>query len=819
MTTTDRMNRRQFFEKLGKGSLVVGFSLSPMAASILAAEEHGEGHGEHLHSQLTVLSGILPQNDAWLSIDGEGNVTFFSGKVELGTGTQTAFSQIVAEELYVDVSAITYVQGDTSQTPDQGVTAGSKSVQTQGPLVRRAAATAFQQLLGLASAYLGASTGELVARDGRIGIGARMRRSTPYGRLFAGQQISLTSNSAAPFKDAGSYTVVGKPVHRVDLPDKCTGKFDFVSDVVVPGMLHGRVVRTGKPKNATFGSLDDSAARAVPGFVQTVQTQNFVGVVATTEWAAIQAAKGVHVTWNSGAPLVSDFTQANLQAALMDPANTYASSTQEVVGDADAVFNTAPANQQFTRTYYSPYHMHGSVGPSCAVANVTSAPDADGIQATVWSGTQGVYPLRQALSDILGIAQSAIRVIYVEGPGCYGHNGSDDAAVDAALMSKLVGQPVRVQWMRQDEHGWEPLGPAMAHTLKGALDGSGGVGSWSHEVWTPPHNSRPGGGGSLVAGQEIGLFPPSLPPAPVNLGTRNGPVNYSFPAIKLTAHHVRPYQTSPSNSGAAAHPLVNTLPRSSALRSLGGMSNCFANESFIDELVRAASADPIAFRKRYVCTLNPPSSGSATAVPAGFDQRAADAIDALAQQAGWGSGLAGPTKGDRVGKGIAFARYETVETYVAVYAEVEVTTATGEVWVRRVVVAHDCGLIINPDGLKNQIEGNVIQGISRTLIEEVGFNTSGVTSLLWSSAVSPPPPGTTYPVIHFNQVPASIEIVLLDHPEQLTQVPDTPAWGAGEPTIGPVAPAIANAIYDAIGKRMTVLPITKGRVLAALAGP
>jgi nicotinate dehydrogenase subunit B len=239
------------------------------------------------------------------------------------------------------------------------------------------------------------------------------------------------------------------------------------------------------------------------------------------------------------------------------------------------------------------------------------------------------------------------------------------------------------------------------------------------------------------------------------------------------------------------------------------MSNCFANESFVDELVRAASADPVAFRNRYVCTLVPPSSGSATAVPGAFDQRAADALNAMATQAG--TPYAGPTRGGSVGKGIAFARYETVETYVAVYAEVEVTTQTGAVWVRRVVVAHDCGLVINPDGLKNQIEGNVIQGISRTLIEEVKFNTSGVTSLTWAFQVP------NYPVIHFNQVPASIEIVLLDHPEQLTQIPDTPAWGAGEPTIGPVAPAIANAIYDAIGKRMTVLPITPARILAALA--
>ncbi len=818
---TNRMSRREFFGKLGTGGLVVGFSLSPLAAAVAAAEEH-EGHD---NSQLTITTGTLPgaaspPTDAWLTIDHEGNITLLSGKVEIGTGTQTAFSQIVAEELYVDVSAITYVQGDTSQTPDQGFTAGSKSIQVQGPLVRRAAATAFQELLSLASAYLGASADQLVARDGSIGIGPGMKHRTRYAKLFAGQQISLTSNGSATIKDPSTYTVVGQPVRRADLRDKFTGKFAFVSDIVVPGMLHGRVVRVNggtvsKAKNATFQSYDDSAASQVPGYVKTVQKGNFVGVVATTEWAAIQAAKLLQVTWTNGAPLVSDWIQADLQAALTNGANVYsANKTQEVVGDADSVYNTAAANLKFTRDYYSPYHMHGSVAPSCAVANVTSAPDANGIQATVWSGTQGVYPLRQAISDILGIPLSAVRVIYVEGAGCYGHNGADDAAADAALMSQLAGKPVRLQWMRWDEHGWEPLGPAMAHTLKGALDGGGNVISWGHTVNTPPHNSRPGGGGALLAGQETGLVPPNLPTQSINAGTRNGPVNYNFPNIKLTANNVQPFQT---NGGATVKPLVNTLPRSTALRSLGGMSNCFANESFMDELVLAANQDAIAFRKNYVCALSG-GSGSATSVPvAGIDPRAAAALDAMAGQAGWGNALAPPTRGDKAGKGVAFARYETVETYVAVYAEVEVTTATGDAWVRRVVVAHDCGLIVNPDGLKNQIEGNVIQGISRTLIEEVGFNTNGVTSLLWSSANPTPPPGTIYPVVHFNQVPASIEIVLLDHPEQLTQDPaNVPAWGAGEPTIGPVAPAIANAIFNAIGKRMTMLPITKARVLYAL---
>jgi CO/xanthine dehydrogenase Mo-binding subunit len=295
------MTRRQFFETLGKGSLIVGFSLSPVAASILA----GEAHAASVDSQLTVLSGIPsgppPQhNDAWLVIDHQGNITLFSGKVEIGTGTQTAFSQIVAEELYVDVSAITYVQGDTSQTTDQGFTAGSKSIQVQGPLVRRAAATAFQALLGLA------------AEGGSI--------PKNYAKLFAGQQITLNSNGSALLKDPSKYTVVGQPVPRVDLLDKFTGRFSFVSDMVVPGMLHGRVVRVNggtvsKAKNATFQSLDDTAARAIPGYVRTVQKGNFVGVVATTEWAAIQAAKALQVTWTNGAPLVSDSVEANLQTA------------------------------------------------------------------------------------------------------------------------------------------------------------------------------------------------------------------------------------------------------------------------------------------------------------------------------------------------------------------------------------------------------------------------------------------------------------------------------------------------------------------------
>ena len=292
MMVTTRMSRRQFFGKLGEGSLVVGFSLSPVAASMLAREAHAASKKKEVDS-LTVLSGIASgspaANDAWLTIDHQGNVTLFSGKVEIGTGTQTAFSQIVAEELYLDVSAITYVQGDTSQTPDQGVTAGSKSIQVQGPLVRRAAATAFQVLAGLASAYLDVPESQLVAQDGSIGIGPGTKHPTKYAKLLAGQQVSLNVNLAAPLKDPGTYTVVGQPVARLDLPDKCTGRFEFVSDIVLPGMLHGRVVRVNgatvsKAKNATFQSLDDSAARAIPGFCRQSRRR--------TSWASSQPPSG-----------------------------------------------------------------------------------------------------------------------------------------------------------------------------------------------------------------------------------------------------------------------------------------------------------------------------------------------------------------------------------------------------------------------------------------------------------------------------------------------------------------------------------------------
>jgi len=761
------MSRREFLSTLGKGTLVVGFTLAPVARDFSLGEAHAAGA-----SNLTV--------DSWLAIDQSNTVTIFSGKVELGTGVQTAMMQIVAEDLNVDIDQLDYVQGDTSQTPgDKGLTAGSKSVQNQGPPLRIAAATAMQNLLVLASQALSVPVANLVAKSGRIGIGPNLDQALTYAQLLAGQQIQLVSNPNVAVKNPSAYQIVGQSVPRVELAEKFTGEFTYVADLVVPNMLHGRVIRPAG-RNATADSIDPAsiqAAQAIPGFLKYVRLGNFVGVFATDEWAAIQASRTIKVNWSQGAAMPA---QATMPQTLQDPANTYQTSQEQVRGNVDSAM--AGAAQKLTASYFTEFQMHGALAPSCSVADVRSAPDATGIRVTIWSGTQGPFPLQSAIADLLNIPVSQVRVIYLEAAGCYGHNGADDVCADAALLSQFARRPVRVQWTRQDEHGWEPLGPAMVHQMNGGLDASGGVAAWEHIVFTPTHNTRPGSAGSLLAAQAMGVLPAALPNAPTNAGTRNAPINYTFVNSRLVAKHVRIFATVGTGRNPV-NPLVNTLLRPSALRSLGGFSNSFANESFMDELAAASGQDPLAFRLRNLS-----------------DPRAIAVLSAMAQQAGWSQPFPLSTNGLPRGRGIAFQRYETVETYVATYAEVQVNPATGAVQVTRVVVAHDCGLIINPDGLRNQIEGNVVQGISRTLFEKVSYDTNGVTSVVW----------TTYPVLHFVDVPLSIEIVLIDQPTQ-------PSWGAGEPAIGTLSAAIANAVFNGTGARVRTLPMSPDIVKAALA--
>ncbi|MBV8073913.1 MAG: xanthine dehydrogenase family protein molybdopterin-binding subunit [Candidatus Eremiobacteraeota bacterium] len=655
--------------------------------------------------------------DSWLAIDPAGNVTAYIGKVELGTGIETAFAQLVADELGVPLSAVTIVQGITGLTPDQGVTSGSQSLQSGSIPLRRAAAEARLALQALGSAQRG----------------KRFERAVP---------------AQSPLKKTG-FTVVGTPAPRLDIPAKAYGTFEYVQNVRVPGMWHARVVRPAKI-GAAFVALDRDSLRAIAG-ARVVQKANFVAVAAPDEWDAIRAARALRVTWSGGGLPA----QSELYAIVKKTPSTDRVATQR--GDVDAAL--IAGGKRVAASYAWPFQTHGSIGPSCAVADVKTQ------SATIWSGTQGVYPLRAALSELLGIPETSIRVNYVEASGCYGHNGADDAAADAALVSQALRRPVRVQWSRADEHGWDPKGPAMVMELEGALAPDGAkIAAWRNDVYTPTHSTRPNNdAGNLLAGQLLGI---AAKDHRVNGGDRNAPIVYTIP-----------------NQRIAVHWQASAVLRPSALRTLGGAQNSFANESFFDELANAAGADPLAFRLAHL-----------------EDPRAREVVAAAGKLAGWEPGKTRTALANGLvrGRGLAFAQYEARFAYVATVVDLDVRPATGEVLLRDVYVAHDCGLIVNPDGLRNQIEGNVLQASSRTLKERVVFDRARVTSLDWKS----------YPILRFSEIP-NVHIALIDRPSE-------PPLGAGEPTTCTIAPAIANAIFAACGARVREVPLTPARIKLAL---
>jgi nicotinate dehydrogenase subunit B len=733
------LSRRRFLTSTG--ALIVAFSLPVELRAQAAAPAR------------PVSDLALDQVDSWLAIGGDGRVTLFSGKVELGTGVETALSQIVAEELDVPPERVTVVQGDTGRTPNQGYTVGSKTLQIGGPQIRQAAAEARQTLLGLAATRLGAPVDHLTVADGLVGVAGDPAKKVSYAELVGGRRFNRTIGKAAAPKSPAHYRVVGQSVRRVELPAKVVGTHVYVHNVRLAGMLHGRVVRPSVA-GATLVSIDEASVQGVPGLVKVVREGDFVGVVAEREEQAIAAARELKIRWRPPTTLPE---MKELYASMRQ-----APTTDKVVasgGDVEAAL-TAAANT-LRATYEAPFQTHGSIGPSCAIADVR-----DG-RATVWSGTQGPYPLRNTLAQLLRLSPDNVRVVWVEASGCYGHNGADDVAADAALLSRAVGKPVRVQWMRHDEHGWDPKGPAMVVEVRAGLDAQGRVSAWDYGVWTPTHSTRPDGqAANLLAGQLGGA-----PPARNGFigGDRNARPTYVF-----------------LNQRVVAHWLATSPLRPSALRGLGGPQNSFATESFIDELAAAAGADPLEFRLRHLA-----------------DSRAIAVLERVGQLAGWQSRPSpkrdGGGGGPAIGRGLAFAQYESAYAYVATVVHVDVDRKSGEVRVPRVFVAHDCGVVVNPDGVRNQIEGATIQTISRVLKEEVTFDRTGVTSLDWSS----------YPILTFPEVPEAIEIALIGRPEQ-------PALGAGEPAVCTVPAAIANAIFDATGARLRRLPFTPERVKTAL---
>jgi nicotinate dehydrogenase subunit B len=715
--------RRGFLQ--ASGALIISFAMPPLAwpgqVSVDSAEQ---------------------EIDAWLAISADGTVIAHCGKVELGTGVRTAFTQLIAEELDVPVGRVSMIMGDTDLCPDQGPTVGSASLLRGGPQVRLAAAAARASLLKSASDALQVGVEQLTVRSGVVK--APDGRKIAYEQLIHRGRFHRRIRGDAALKAPESFTHIGASEPRIELPAKILGNHDYIHNLHLPGMMHGRVIR---PPNATAvaTSVDEAPLRGLSD-VCVLRKGGFVGVVAQHEEVAIRAARQLKVEWTftRALPAMSQMVDA-LRQNPSDPVSLVN------VGNVDAAL--AHAGSTLAAEYRVPHQMHASIGPSCAIADVRTD------RATLWSPTQSSFLTRDSVAALLGMDAHRVRLIWTEGSGCYGHNGADDCTADAALLSQLAGQPVRVQWMRHDEHGNEPKGAAMVMAVRAGLDSKARIVAWDYAVWSPSHNGRPTPTGyNLLAGLQLGVTGTAFAFG----AERNARCSYEFPNNRTTLHQLR---SSP------------TL-RVSSLRGLGSPQNTFANESFMDELAARAKADPIAYRINHL-----------------KDPRAIAVLTAVAGLARWDTRASPQTGGGSSGRGVAFVHYDNAGAYVAVIVHVQLDRASGQVHVPYVAVAHDCGLIVNPDGVRNQIEGNVIQALSRALLEEVQFDVNGVTSLDWNS----------YPILTFRDVPQEIAITLLNRPDQ-------PMVGAGEATSAPIAAALANAIFDASGVRIRNVPFSAERL-------
>jgi len=726
----------------GGGALIISFSLTRAFAQdqTVPAAAPPSPPGSLKNS---------PYLDSWIRIDADGAITVFTGKAELGQGFKTAFQQIAAEELNVPFASLKVVTADTKLTANEGYTSGSHSMQDSGTAIQNAAAQARELLLAEAAKRLDVSIDTLQSEDGVV-IAPDGRRLS-YGELVSGDMLHVQAQPSSKLKDPSTLKVMGQSIPRVDIPAKVTGGVAYVQDLRLSGMVHARVVRPPS-YGAQLVDCDVAAIEKMPGVVKVVRDGNFLAVVAAKEFQAIKAMNALAnaAKWQEVAqlPKLNDLPSVLTNLASQDSV-IFQRSDPSVSGQ-----------RTIEATYTRPYQSHGSVGPSCAVAQL-----ADGAM-TVWSHTQGVYPDRQAIADMLRMPPASIRVIHVEGSGCYGHNGADDAAADAAMIARaLPGAPVRVQWTREQEHAWEPYGPAMVTRLKASLDAAGKIADWNFEVFSNTHSMRPGGAGCLLAAQHMAqpvAVPPAKPiPLPEGGGDRNAIPIYTFP----NAHVV--------------HHFIPTMPiRISAMRALGAYHNVFSIESFMDELAALAGVDPVEFRLNHL-----------------DDPRGRDVIEKAAQGFGWRKGQAASDRGF----GFAFARYKNLAAYCAIASEVEVNRETGRARLVRAVAAVDSGQVVNPDGLINQIEGAIIQSTSWTLYESVTFDATRITSIDWQ----------TYPILRFDAVPESIEVHIINRPGK-------PFLGSGETGQGPAAASVANAIANATGIRLRDLPLTRKRIKDAI---
>jgi CO/xanthine dehydrogenase Mo-binding subunit len=732
-------SRRAF---LINGALVVGFAMVPGAGRAFADTEVDTLGTQVLAPDLPGSLRTNPFLDAWIRIDEKDGITVYTGKVELGTGVRTALLQVAAERLDVAPQAIRFLTADTALTPNEGYTAGSHTMFDSGTALFNAAAQVRQLLLESAARQWAQPVEALSTRDAVVH--GRDGRSMTYVQAVAGVQLHRYASKDSPPKPADSFTLIGHSLPRLDIPAKVSGGASYVQDMRLPGMLHARVIRPPR-RGSRLLDIDQAAIEQMSGVIKLVRDGSYLAVVAEDEWQAIKAMrKGYELArWSDGDPIPDSRDIHQLLTEL--PARRYPITNK---GTPDA-----PAPHGWKSRVTKQYLMHGSIGPSCSVAWFK-----EGL-LTVWTHTQGVYPLRAGIAEMLGLPMAQVRCIHVEGSGCYGHNGADDAAADAALIAMAMpGKPVRLQWMREQENLWEPYSSAMRVELDVGLDDSGRLQRWNTELWTTPHNERIVNAGRLMPAWLLArpFTPaPSVPIAqPEGDGDRNVVPLYDVASSRINMT------------------FVTQMPfRTSAMRSLGAHINVFAIESAMDQLAVQAGVDPVQFRLQNLS-----------------DPRARAVIEKVAKAFNWPQKAAGPGSGI----GFAFARYKNIMGYCAIAVQLHVQRQTGDVIIDRVVTAVDVGQIVTPDGLRNQVEGGIVQSASWTLYEQVDYDAGGVRSYDWSG----------YPIIRFPALPKQVEVHLIDQPGQAF-------LGAAEIVQGPMAAALGNAMSEALGKRLQALPLAR----------
>ena len=724
----------------GSGALALGFSLP---GDLLAQQPAAPALPGDLK--------LFPKVSSWLRIEANGRVRLLVGKVELGQGILTALAQLCAEELEIDLARLDITSGDTQLVPNEGVTAGSFSMPNCGSAVRQVSAEARQILVSLAAAKLNADAAKLTVSDGTVK--APDGTSVTYWNLVAGRELEVESTGKAPLRPRETRRYAGKHVPRIDIPAKVMGDLIFVQDERPQGMLHGRVLRP-PAYGAKLVKFEPAEVEKMPGVVKVVRNGDFVGVIAQREEQALNAHARLQAIAQWDLPKTSE-TQDTVHAWML-------TQPEKLIVIKDQANKAVPADAQTVEAAYKrPYHMHASIGPSTAIGLL----DAQGV-THVDTHSQSVFETGEAIAEMLGVDKAKVHCRHVQGSGCYGHNGADDAAADAALLAQAVpGKPVRIQWSRNDEHKWEPYGAAMLVKTKARVDAKGDILDWTLDLWSTSHGTRPSGkAGNLLPARM--LEKPFALPTPVN----GGPPNYAADRNAIAIYEFPGHTVN-------THFLTNFAARASSTRGLGAYANVFSIESFMDELAHRAKADPVEYRLRYL-----------------KDERARAVLQKTAEMLNW----ARPEKAAGRGRGIAFARYKGLATYCAVAMEVEVDRRSGVVRVLRVVSANDAGEVVAPDGVKNQIEGGVVQSLSWTLKEAVRFDAAGVKTADWVS----------YPILTFSEVPP-IAVELIDRP-------GAPFLGAGEASQGPTGAALANAIFDAVGVRLRDIPFTPARLKAAM---